>query len=82
MAAVAEFERELIIERTIAGIAAARARGKIPDGQCEEARQALEGGTRPRDIVTRFNIHPRTLMRGRGSGTKAEEPVEIGSFRR
>lgn len=70
MAAVAEFERALIIERTIAGLAAARARGKIPgrppvltDEQCEEARRALEGGTRPCDIAARFNIHPRTLMR-------------------
>nr|WP_132565344.1 recombinase family protein [Rhizobium sullae] len=70
MAAVAEFERALIIERTMAGLAAARARGKVPgrrpiltDEQCEEARRALEGGTRARDIAARFNIHPRTLMR-------------------
>ncbi|MCW8057500.1 recombinase family protein [Agrobacterium tumefaciens] len=70
MAAVAEFERALIVERTMAGIAAARARGKVPgrrcvltDEQCEEARRALQGGSSPREIAARFDIHPRTLMR-------------------
>jgi DNA invertase Pin-like site-specific DNA recombinase len=70
MAAMAEFERALISERTIAGIAAARARGKIPgrrpvltEEQCEEACRALQDGTRPRDIAARFNVHLRTLMR-------------------
>lgn len=34
MASVAEFERGLITERTIAGIAASRARRKIPERRC------------------------------------------------
>ncbi len=69
MAALAQFERTLISERTRAGIAAARARGQqigrrcslTPD-QCEEARRQLSVDS-PALVAARFNIHPRTLQR-------------------
>jgi DNA invertase Pin-like site-specific DNA recombinase len=69
MAALAQFERTLISERTRAGMAAARARGQqigrrpslTPD-QCDEARRLLR--TAPLAYVAeKFNIHPRTLQR-------------------
>lgn len=51
MGALAQFERKLIIERTMAGLAAARARGrvggrrrKLTDEKVLEARRLIEGG--------------------------------------
>jgi DNA invertase Pin-like site-specific DNA recombinase len=69
MAALAQFERSLIGERTRAGMAAARARGRpigrrrslTPD-QCDEALELL--GSQSTELVAeRFQIHPRTLLR-------------------
>ncbi len=71
LAAISEFEKSLIRERTMAGLEAARARGKRPgrrraltDAQCEEIRTALGAGTAVRDIASRYNVHPRTVARG------------------
>lgn len=71
MAALAEFEKSMLRERTVAGIAAARARGRCPgrrpaltDAQCEEIRDALDSGTTVRDIADRYHVHPRTIIRG------------------
>jgi DNA invertase Pin-like site-specific DNA recombinase len=69
MAALAEFERNLISERTRAGVAAARARGRTPGRkpaltaqQREKALKLLE--VHPAETVAReFNVHPRTLSR-------------------
>jgi DNA invertase Pin-like site-specific DNA recombinase len=59
MAALAEFERSLIRERTLAGLAAAKRRGRtlgrkrsLTVGQVARARQLLESG-RPRGEVAR-----------------------------
>ncbi|EHH05421.1 DNA resolvase protein [Agrobacterium tumefaciens CCNWGS0286] len=71
LAALAEFEKSLIRERTIAGIAAAKARGKLPgrrpaltDMQCREIRAVLNAGTSVRDVARKYNVHPRTVLRG------------------
>ncbi|UVE67899.1 recombinase family protein [Burkholderia pyrrocinia] len=69
LAALAEFERGLISERTRTGMAAARQRGSSigrPSGlsaiQREQARALLE--TQPDDVVAKtFNIRERTLQR-------------------
>ncbi|MPV66778.1 recombinase family protein [Burkholderia sp. BE17] len=69
LAALAEFERGLISERTSAGMAAARQRGSSigrPVGlnprQRDEARLLLE--KYPAQVVAKaFNIHARTLKR-------------------
>jgi len=69
MAALAQFERTLISDRTRAGIAAARARGKqigrrlsLTPAQCDEARRLLMEDS-PAGVAARYNIHPRTLLR-------------------
>ncbi len=69
MAALAEFERTLISERTRAGMQAARARGArvgrrcaMTAAQCNEARELLL--TCPAgEVAQRYRVHPRTLMR-------------------
>ncbi len=71
MAALAEFERSLISERTRAGMAAARALGKTmgrprllgPDQICQ-AQQLVElGGWHINDVASKLDVHPRTLKR-------------------
>ena len=63
LAALAEFERELILERTQAGIARARALGKkfgaprkIPEAVAREVRTRRERGESLRMISQRMNI--------------------------
>jgi DNA invertase Pin-like site-specific DNA recombinase len=71
MAALAEFERSLISERTRAGMAAAQAQGRhigrpwsLSPEQCAEARAAVERENLPLEKVARnYNVHPRTLAR-------------------
>jgi DNA invertase Pin-like site-specific DNA recombinase len=71
MAALAEFERALISERTRAGMAAARAQGRhigrppsLTMEQCAEARRSLELGVDTLSMVAqRYGVHPRTLLR-------------------
>ncbi|MFB4375963.1 recombinase family protein [Agrobacterium sp. CR_3] len=71
LAALAEFEKSLIRERTIAGIAAAKARGKLPgrrpaltEVQCMEIRSVLNAGGSVREVAKKYNVHPRTVLRG------------------
>lgn len=81
-AGVARFERELILERTAEGRAAARARGKR-FGQPEKlsAEQAalcdrlLSEGRSPREVCAMFGVHRSTIyrtMRRRGYGQHAQ----------
>ncbi|MPV71568.1 recombinase family protein [Burkholderia sp. BE17] len=69
LAALAEFERGLISERTRAGMAAARDRGShigrpkvLNDVQRIEAGRLLKNHT-PSQVAKRFNVHRTTLMR-------------------
>ena len=70
IAAMAEFERSMISERTVAGMAAARQRGQslgrrrsMTDEQCVEAARALTLGESIADVAQRYKVHPRTLKR-------------------
>lgn len=71
LAALAEFEKSLIRERTIAGIAAAKERGRIfgrrptlTEAQCKEIRHALNSGASMSDVARNYHVHPRTVRRG------------------
>lgn len=79
LAALAEFEKSLIRERTIAGIEAAKARGRYPgrrraltDEQCEEVRTAIGSGTSIQDVARSYKVHPRTIARGIGRLPQAD----------
>jgi len=69
-AAVAEFERGLIIERTREGMKAARARGvrpgpppKLSPKQVEHARKLIEKGDRQEHVADILNVSRTTLYR-------------------
>jgi DNA invertase Pin-like site-specific DNA recombinase len=69
-AGIAEFERDLIRERTGAGREAAKRRGvrfgrprKLNPDQAHLASQLLEGGKAVRDIARIFNVHESTIYR-------------------
>ncbi|MBY3386546.1 recombinase family protein [Rhizobium laguerreae] len=71
LAAMAEFERCLVRERTCAGLEAARARGmrlgrrpSLNDTERQEARDAVVvEGEDALEVATRYGVHPRTLAR-------------------
>lgn len=70
MAALAEMERELIKERTKAGLAAARLQGRIggrkrvmTESKLKAARKLLKAGELPRDVARDLNISLATLYR-------------------
>ena len=69
-AAMAEFERCLIRERTCAGLEAARARGEqlgrrpsLSEDERETACAAVFQGENTFEVAKRYGIHPRTLTR-------------------
>ena len=70
LAVMAEFERELMSERTVAGMAAARNRGvrvgrppKLTEFQRREAASMLDDGKARSDIAALLNVHVGTLRR-------------------
>jgi len=74
MAALAEFERNLISERTRAGIAAARARGSklgrrraLSPTQRVQALELLRFQSAA-EVANQFNVHPRTMLRLKAAG--------------
>src|SRR5208282_1209365 len=70
MASRAQMERELIVERTRAGLAAARRLGRIggrkrrmTESKVRAARKLLDGGTLPRDVAQSLGVSIPTLYR-------------------
>lgn len=71
LGAIAQFEKSLIKERTLAGLAAARAKGRqlgrrpcLTAEQRAEVRRSVSSGLElPADLAVRFNVHPRTIRR-------------------
>ncbi|SUA81063.1 Putative DNA-invertase from lambdoid prophage Rac [Pandoraea pnomenusa] len=73
LAAVAEFERDLLIERTNAGIRRAKADGKAfgrPSALCpeqqQEVRRKLAEGVPVAQLARDFGTTRQTIMRVRG----------------
>ena len=70
MASLAEMERELIIERTRAGLEVARKLGrkggrkpKMTDSKIESARKLLASGVPPKDVAENLGVSIPTLYR-------------------
>ena len=70
MASLAEMERELIVERTQAGLRAAKEMGRIggrkrlmTDSKIESAKKLLESGIPARDVAKNLGISIPTLYR-------------------
>ncbi len=70
MASLAQMERELMAERTRAGLDAARRRGRVggrkrrmTPGKVESARKLLKGGMAPRDVAQSLGVSVPTLYR-------------------
>lgn len=68
--ALAQLERDRLIERTRAGLAAAKARGrnggrkpKLTAEQIEMAKRLLESGKPPREVAKAFSVGRTTLYR-------------------
>ncbi|WP_246795463.1 recombinase family protein [Burkholderia perseverans] len=77
--AVAEFERDLLIERTQAGIARARAEGKpmgrpaaLTKQQQDEVRRQLSDGASVSRVAKLYSTSRQTIMRIRDSATNIE----------
>jgi DNA invertase Pin-like site-specific DNA recombinase len=70
LSGLAEFERDLIIERTKAGIQAAKARGqhcgrprKLNLNQLRHAKELLDEGRSRNEVARLFGVDPSTLYR-------------------
>ena len=85
-ASLAEFERDLVRERTHAGLAAARARGRLGgrrrvlDGTRLELARSLYADTKnaPRDIAKTLGVSLSTLYRYAGP-SMVPPPVKVAS---
>lgn len=69
-AALTQFERSLIVERTQAGLKAARKRGvrvgrppALTAAQVKHARKLIDGGERPSAVAVSLNVDRSTLYR-------------------
>ena len=70
MASLAQMERELLVERTCAGLAAARRRGRfggrkrrMTAGKIESATKLLRSGMAPREVAQNLGVSIPTLYR-------------------
>ena len=85
MGALAEFERSLIVERTQAGLQAAKRRGqklgrkpKLTPAQVVHAQQLIAGGESPRTVARSFGVARSTLYRHLPGGSVASTPSAEG----
>ena len=70
MASLAQMERELIMERTRAGLQAARRQGRVggrkrqmTDSKVQAARKLLASGTPPQEVAHSLGVSVPTLYR-------------------
>lgn len=78
LAAVAEFERDLLIERTQSGLARAKAAGKplgrpkaLTEGQAGAVRQKLAAGVSVASVAREYRTSRQTIMRLRDRAASA-----------
>lgn len=79
MASLAEMERELIVERTRAGLDAARKRGRIggrkpkmTPSKIKSAKQLLANGVPAKEVAENLNVSIATLYRWIPASTRLE----------
>lgn len=84
MASLAQMERELIVERTRAGLAAARRLGRIggrkrlmTESKVESARQLLAGDMPPKDVAKNLGVSVPTLYRWLPASARESAEDEI-----
>lgn len=70
MAALAQMERELVHERTMAGLKAARARGRLggrkprmDESKLKSAKHLLQSGMGPKEVAANLGVSRATLYR-------------------
>ncbi len=91
MGALAEFERDLIRERTKAGMQAARKRGKhvgrprsLTSQQVTHAHELLDAGKSQREVAQLFGVSPNTMGRAvkpdNSSNWRSEQTAEQRCF--
>ena len=78
MASLAEMERELIVERTRAGLEVARQLGrrggrkpKMTSSKIESAKKLLASGVPPKDVASNLGVSVPTLYRWLPASTRA-----------
>ena len=78
MASLAEMERELIVERTRAGLEVAKQLGrrggrkpKMTSSKIESAKKLLASGVPPKDIASNLGVSVPTLYRWLPASTRA-----------
>lgn len=79
MASLAQMERELIVERTQAGLRAARERGilggrrrSMTDSKIDAAKKLLYAGTAPKEVAATIGVSVPTLYRWLPAGNRVE----------
>ena len=79
MASLAQMERELIVERTQAGLRVARAKGRVggrkrrmTENKVEVARRLLSSGTPPREVAEGLGVSIPTLYRWVPASSRTE----------
>ena len=84
MAALAQMERELIIERTRAGLAAAKKQGrvggrprKMTKNKIESANKLLDAGTLPKDVARHLGVSVATLYRWVPASSREPSVAEL-----
>lgn len=85
MAALAVMERELILERTNAGLAAARLAGKVggrrpamTPAKLEAARKMLDAGQAPKEVASVVGVSLATLYRHLPAGERQAHLITTG----
>lgn len=82
--AVAQFERDLLIERTQAGLTRAKAEGRplgrpsvLSNDQREEVKKKLQNGETISALARQFNTSRQTIMRVRDRQVWTKTPYAI-----
>ncbi len=82
MASLAEMERELLIERTKAGLAAAKKRGRVggrkrlmTPSKVEAAKKLLTDGMPPKEVANNLGVSIPTLYRWCPASENVKDPI-------